>query len=48
MRWLRTLGTAGAVVNAHALHEERERERGVVDSLMIRMSIRDREAAAAA
>jgi len=47
MRWLGTLGTAGAVINARSLSEERERERGLVDSLAARVSIRDREAAAA-
>jgi hypothetical protein len=47
MRWLRMFGTAGAVINARSLSEERERERWVVDSLAARLSIRDREAAAA-
>ena len=47
MRWLRLLGTAGAVVNAGSLSEERERERGVVDSLLARLSVKDREATAA-
>jgi len=47
MRWLRMFGTAGAVVNARSLSEERERERGLVDSLASRVSIRDQEATAA-
>ena len=47
MRWLRTLGTTGAVANAHELAEEREWERGVVDSLVARLSISDQKAAAA-
>ena len=47
MRWLRTLGTAGAVLNARSLSDERERERGLVDSLAARLSISDREATAA-
>jgi len=47
VRWLRMLGTTGAVINARSLSEERERERGLVDSLAARVSIREREAAAA-
>ena len=47
LRWLRTLGTSGAVANAHSLSEEREREEGLVDSLLARLSVRDREATAA-
>ena len=47
MRWLRMFGTAGAVVNARSLSDEREREQWVVDSLLARLSITDREAAAA-
>ena len=47
MRWLRMFGTAGALVNARSLSEERERERWLVESLMLRLSIRDQEATAA-
>ena len=47
MRWLRMLGTAGAVINASSLSEERERERWLVESLMLRLSIRDQDATAA-
>jgi len=47
IRWLRMFGTAGAVINANSLSEERERERWVVDSLMARMSVSDRKATAA-
>ena len=44
VRWLRMLGTTGAVANARALSEERERERGVVDVLMARLALTDQTA----
>jgi uncharacterized protein with PIN domain len=47
VRWLRMLGTTGAVANARSLSEERERERGVVESLMARLAITDQRATAA-
>jgi hypothetical protein len=47
VRWLRMLGTTGAVANARSLSEEREWERGVVESLMVRLSITDPTARAA-
>ena len=47
VRWLRMMGTTGAVANARSLSEERERERGVVESLMVRLSITDQKATAA-
>jgi len=48
MQWLRMMGTTGAVLNARSLSEERERERWMVDALLLRLSIREQEAAAAA
>lgn len=47
MRWLRMLGTTGAVANARSLSEERALEQWIVDSLVARLSVREREAAAA-
>ena len=46
-QWLRMLGTTGAVANARLLSEERERDRWVIESLVTRLTIRDREATAA-
>jgi hypothetical protein len=46
--WLRMLGTTGAVANARMLHEERERERWVVDSMLTRLAISDPETTAVA
>jgi hypothetical protein len=47
MRWLRTMGTSGAVANARSLSEEREHEKEVVESLSARLAITDRKLTAA-
>ena len=39
LKWLRSLGTSGAVANARSLSEERERERWIVDALESRLAV---------
>jgi hypothetical protein len=38
LKWLRMLGTTGAVANARLLHDEREREMWIVDALQARLA----------
>jgi hypothetical protein len=40
LTWLRMLGTTGAMANARLLHDERERERWIVDALQARLATR--------
>ena len=47
LRWLRMLGTTGAVANARMLSEQRQHENWTVDSLLTRLALTDREATAA-
>jgi hypothetical protein len=47
LTWLQMLGTTGAVANARVLLEQREREKWIVDSLLVRLSVSDPHAAAA-
>jgi hypothetical protein len=47
LMWLRMLGTSGAVANARSLSEERERDRGAVDALCMRLTVADPQASAA-
>jgi len=41
LRWLRMLGTTGAVANARALSDQRQAEQTVVDALTARLAITD-------
>jgi hypothetical protein len=47
LTWLQMLGTTGAVANARVLLDEREREKWMVDSLLLRLTVTDPQAAAA-
>ena len=47
LRWLRMLGTTGAVANARSLSEQRQQENWIVDSLLTRLALTDPEATAA-
>jgi hypothetical protein len=47
LTWLQMLGTTGAVANARVLLEEREREKWIVDSLLVRLTVTDPQASAA-
>jgi hypothetical protein len=47
LTWLQMLGTTGAVANARVLLDEREREKWIVDALLVRMTVTEPQAAAA-
>jgi len=47
LRWLRMLGTTGAVANARALADQRQAEQSTIDALTARLAITDVRPAAA-